>query len=201
MNHLLKDTIVQLAKCIADDLPFTADERMAMEHIRVCDDCCRSLIAMAALLRSESDAGMAETACSLHRVSAPVPVQVAFHCTLQKLGENFAVSLQQTLNAMGSWRFMPPLAAAARSSESAGQTARLEDIENEKTFVLIDSEQDRVIVQIDTDRLDRPLLEAHLVTMDGRTIPITFTQHQSILHALISPIPDNEFDLIVSLQE
>lgn len=201
MTHLTDDSLLRLAKTIADDLPFSADERKDMEHVRTCNDCCDYLVALAALLRAESAEGMAEAGLSLRRLTMPKPMQTVFHFSLKKVGESLLSSLQQSADSFAAWHFEPPLAAAARSAREGDTTHRLEAPESERTFIQIDTKENRLVIQIDKENLPYQFVEACLRMPDGKSKPLEFTEHGSILHTVISPLPGDAFDIILKTQK
>lgn len=201
MSHLTGEQLLGLAKTIADDLPFSADARNDMEHIRTCGDCCKQLVAMAALLRAESAEGMAEAGFSLRRLTAPRRMQMVFSVSMQKIGENLLCLLRQDADSRNTWSFVPPLAAAARSAGGDGTFQRLEAPESERTFIQADSKENRLVVQIDTENLPFRFAEAHVSMPNGDAVPLRFTRHGSMLRAELSPLPGNGFTIVLTTQK
>lgn len=212
MSHLTSDSLFQLAQTIVDDLPFTDTEADAMEHVRVCDECYKRLVSISAILRATSTEGMAEAAFSLHRLYAKQQMQTIFHCSSRTVGERVTGIIKQTEDMIDTWRFVPPLAlSVSRSAASdylslpyedpSTNTNQLEAPESEKTFILFEPDDNRLVIQIDTENLPHTFQSAKIQFQDGIIVPITFTHYGALLHAIIQPLAGDEFDLILTFQE
>lgn len=209
MTHLSEDQIMHLAEASEDMIPYSALEKDMMLHLRSCEECYSQFCSCLALLEVTSESGYAvlseiygmEYAKSL-AVKAGNKILAVVNLVKTKLMENIDVIMEQAEGSGDSFRFRPALATAARGlSESSKKMYKLEDVADEKTFIIMDPVNDELLIQINTKTIPYEKIRVYLRTESGEIIDCDMTAKGKIYKGIIKELPSEKFQIVIEEAE
>lgn len=195
MKHLTDDQVYSLSCKINLNMAFSKDEIMYMDHISECDDCYRLLCCVMAM--QDISLHIGEFAKVPATAAAVAPIQESISTVIRLTVSKVKSLLEQIEANIAVWSFDAPLAiAGARSSKSANEIHKLEDIDNSKTFVAFDPDKKVLVIQIDGNTAEAlPIVQ--LKMPDGSVRDISLEKKGSVLWTEVHNLPEGEYDIIL----
>lgn len=195
MTHLTDAQMYSLANKINLKAAFSADEIAYMDHIAKCDDCYHLLCCVMAM--QDISLHLGEFAKGPLTAGATAPIQNSISAIIRLAVSKVKPLLEQVEANIASWSFDTPLAVSgARSSRSANEIHKLEDIDNSKTFIAFDPDKKVLVIQIDGNTAEA-LPIVHLKMPDGSVRDISLEKKGSVLWAEVHNLPEGEYDIIL----
>lgn len=205
MTHLSEDQIMHLAEVTEDMIPYSALEKEMMLHLKSCEECYSQFCSCLALLEVTSESGYTvlseiygmEYAKSL-AAKAGNKILAVVNLVKTKLMENMDVIMEQVEGSGDSLRFRPALATAARGlSDSSKKMYKVEDVSDEKTFIIMDPVNDELLIQINTKTIPSEKIRVYLKTESGKIIDCDMTLKGKIYKGIIKELPSEKFQIII----
>ena len=209
MIHLSEDQIMHLAEVTEDMIPYSAPEKEMMLHLKSCEECYSQFCSSLALLEVTSESGYTvlseiygmEYAKSL-AAKAGNKILAVVNLVKTKLMENIDVIMEQAEGNGDSFRFRPALATAARGlSDSSNKMYKVEDVSDEKTFIIMDPVNDELLIQINTKTIPYEKIRVYLKTESGEIIDCDMTAKGKIYKGIIKELPSEKFQIVIEEAE
>lgn len=205
MTHLSEDNLMRLAEIAEEDLSYSDSELEMMDHLKTCVSCYEKFCSALALLSVTSESGyvVLSEMYALKREENPIKqisnkILAAVNFAINRLAENVDVVLDQVKSASAAFFFQPSLAMATRGLSESGQGIyKVEDINDEKTFIAVDPVSRNLLIQINTKELGNIRIRAFLQLEGGGMIEIQLQQKGKIYKGQISDFPSERFQIIV----
>lgn len=209
MTHLTENQIMNLAEKTEEMYPYSEAEREMMLHMKFCESCYEQFCSALALLEVTSESGYSvlseiygmEYAKSL-AAKAGNKILAVVSFVKNKLLENIDVIMEQIDRETDSFRFRPSLATAARGqADSSRKMYKLEDISDEKTFIIMDPENDELMIQINARSLSGKSIRAYIETESGNIIECELQLKGKIYKGIVKGLPSEKFQIVLEETE
>ena len=116
--------------------------------------------------------------------------------------ENIDVIMEHAEGSGAFFKFHPALATVARGlSESSNKMYKLEDVSDEKTFIIIDPVSDELLIQINAKTISNGRIRVYLKTESGEIIDCDMTAKGKIYKGIIKELPPEKFQIIIEEAE
>lgn len=206
MSHLTEDQIGDLAKKVLENAAFSDDDVAMIEHIGDCEDCYQLLKSMMAVIVVTDNMGQ--------YLAKPVPVRDKIRATISLMVKKTDVVLDQIIGSKQQWLFnlsAPPMGASAAAMSYSSQTGgradtrryhsyirvpqKIEDLENDQTFVEYDPERKLLTIQVDC--ADGEVPRAFLRFADRTMTKVVFEKQAHLYTAQVSGLEEGDYELIL----
>lgn len=205
MTHLTEDQIMRLAEATENQLPYGDTEKEMLLHLKSCESCYERFCSSLALLEVTSESGYSilseiygmEYAKSL-TARAGNKILAVVNLVKTKLMENIDIILEQVDREGDALRFRPTLATAARGqSDASRKMYKLEDVSDEKTFIIMDPESDELLIQINAKTISESRIRAYLKLESGKRIDCNLEPKGKIYKGSIKGLPTEKFQIVI----
>lgn len=205
MMHLSDEEIMRLAEITEEHLNYSEHELKMMNHLKTCLSCYEKFCSSLALLEVTSDSGYVvlseiygmEDARKLV-VRAENKILAVVNLVRNKLLENIDVILEQVERTGDAFRFQPSVAMATRGLiDSDKSVYKVEDVNDDKTFIMLDPRSNELLVQINTKEFENTRIRAFLRLESGETIEINMELKGKIYKGLVNDLPSEKFQIII----
>ncbi|MCD7784748.1 MAG: hypothetical protein LUH18_04100 [Oscillospiraceae bacterium] len=201
MTHLGDDEILELASKTSDGLPYSDDERAKMEHLKECEECYDQFYAALALSDAVGNIGLLSAAKNeaTEKAGASSKILATIGVIVGKVSSEIGAALQQLDGATAAFTFMPAMSLATRGAgDHQNSQSKLEDINDEKTFVSFDPKTGRLYVQINLKDLPEKNITVTVKASDGTVTEIPMQKTGAILSGSIDSPKDGELKVVVA---
>ena len=207
MTHLSFDELLNLAEASVKQEGFGDFQIEQLEHLKTCKDCYESFCLLSALSDVMSESG----GYALNSNSVSVVNEVAKALTAKVLARFQVIRstaagaigavLEQLDQATSSLQFGPSLAMATRGTGKNDSTAiRLEEFEDEKTYVVFKPDTNEIGIQINVRGLDVENLHVYIEFDDSSRMELPTTRRGSIVKGAIGDVPNSNFQIVVEAE-
>ena len=207
MTHLSFDELLNLAEASTKQEGFDDFQIEQLEHLKTCKDCYESFCLLSALSDVMSESG----GYALNSNSVSVMNEVAKALTAKALARFQVIRstaagaigavLEQLDQATSSLQFGPSLAMATRGTGKNDSTAiRLEEFEDEKTYVVFKPDTNEIGIQINIRGLDVENLHVYIEFDDSSRMELPTTRRGSIVKGAIGDVPNGNFQVVVEAE-
>lgn len=205
MTHLSEENLLRLAEITEEDLSYNDNELEMMDHLKTCVPCYKKFCSALTLLSVTSESGymILSKMYALKQADPPIKqvsnkILAVVNFAVNRLTGNIDVVLNQVKSGSDAFFFQPSLAMATRSlSEATQEIYKIEDINDEKTFIAVDPVSRDLMIQISTKELGNIHIRAFLQLENGDMIEIPLQQKGNIYKGQISDFPSEKFQIIV----
>ena len=217
MKHGNIDEIVRLAELIEEEMPLDEGAKALLSHIADCRECYEKYLSAAAFASLTDETGYialsdiygAQLSESLAEAEAETVVSKAKRLAAELLvsvhraGEAFTAFIKQIERAGELLRFEAPLAVGTRGAagENASPTVKLEDSENEKTFVAVDPAAHTLLLQLDARDFAGERVTACLLFRNGERREVALERVGFLLKGVVCDVPEEDFELMIECGE
>lgn len=206
--HLSFDELYQLAQASVNQEGFDDLQIEQLEHLKTCRECYESFCLLSALSdvmsESESYRLFSENAAVLESnlVRTVKSVVLAKLQVIRSAAEkSFGAVLEQLDQAAASLKFGPSLAVATRGAASGdSKVIRLEEFEDDKTYIVFNPETNEVKIQISVRGRDIESLHIYLVFDNDARIELPVTKRGSIIKGAMEDIPSGDFQIVIEAE-
>lgn len=205
MIHLSDDDILQLAETIEENLILSKEQLEMMNHLKECGICYDKFCGAIALMEVTGESGSVylseifavQSVESLQ--SQPETKTLAILNVIMKTVRGKIETVIEQANVAGSaFRFQPSIAMGTRSvSGNRGSVHKVEDSNDEKTFIAIDSERKELLLQVNAKELSASGIKAYLQLSSGEKKEIQIERKGFIFIGKINNLPDEEATLVI----
>lgn len=203
MTHLTEEQLYQLADATVEMQPYSEEELEQMEHLKTCESCYDKFCAALAVLEVTSESGYAVLA-DIYGTAKETAKEQGMNervlAVLIVIRDNFKTQVSAVIEQMSRMNsqfcFEPQLAFAARGVNEGGSPVyKVEDVEDDKTFVVFDSVKKELLVQVNTRELTNKDIKIVLEFDDGQIQNVPVTQKGNLVKGSIAEIPDMNFEI------
>ena len=206
MKHIDFNNLYHLATLTIDDAPLDELQIEQMNHIADCKDCYDEFCSIMAILEVTNETGMIAVRKILSdklnsfEDSVVQKVLAVISVRAKVIKEQISVIMEQLQSNINGLCFEAPLAMATRNVEpdTPPKISKLEDIENEKTFILFDPARGSMYVQLDIRDLTSDTISVHLEFPNKKKREIPLTRDGYILKGELNNITDTDFEIIIT---
>ncbi len=206
MSHVDFDMIYELAECVEEEIPFSPEGYEAMRHIAQCQQCYEAFCSMAAVMAVTSDAGYLTLLNGVLTEAKQSPLAEAGRKVLAVISvavnsakESLSVMMEQVGDMKEGFIFDTTPAFAVRDAADGECSAleKIEEIENEYTYVIIDPDEKILLIQIDAKSVGADGITAYLLLEEGRRVYISIEKQENVYYGKLNDIPDGKYQLIM----
>ena len=199
MKHIEFDDLYHLADLTIEDAPLDDYLIEQMHHLAECKACYDEFCSIIAILETTNETGMMVVRQILsNRIKSSEEnivqkVLAVISVKTKRIKEQINVVMEQLQNDVSSLCF------EARNAESnmTPKISRLEDVENEKTFIVFDSKLRNLYIQIDVRNLTSDKLSAYLAFSDEEKKMIPLSRDGYLLKGKINNITNADFEIFI----
>lgn len=207
MMHLNYDELFLLAEAASEQDGFDDIQIQQLEHLKNCQDCYESFCLLSALSDVTGEAG--SLMLDVQRVSAVQEIVTSVTgkvlARIQIIRDSAAAAagavLEQINQAGAALQFGPSFAMATRGAGDEGTSAvRIEEFEDDKTFVIFKPEKNELSVQINPRNLDIENVKVYVEFEDGARAEVTVEHKGAILKGTLQNVPEGNFNLVIEAE-
>lgn len=209
MSHLSDDEILQLAEIVDDQQIFTDSQVHMMEHLKFCGPCYEKFCGAMALFEVIGDNSIVDLsdiyemkyAKSLLRQKESKTLAVV-NLIRKSIHQKIEMVLEQVSSAEDAYRFQPsPIMATRGSLGAAGSIYKVEDTDDERSFIAVDPNKKELLLQINTKGLLDSQIKAFLQYESGENIEIHMDSKGNYCKGKISGFPDKDAQLVIKVDK
>lgn len=196
MIHLNDEQVYSLAIKVATHAAFTEEDIANMRHVGECDDCYNLLCSVMAM--QDVATHLADFALSPATQAAQASIKDKITAVIHLAINAVKPVLDQLSAGTTAWSFDAPLALAGSRSSKAGNSVieKLEDIDNEKTYIAYDPDKKLLVIQIDChESTSLPVVQIR--TSDGAVQDVCLVPRGSVFWAEVHDLADGEYEIIL----
>lgn len=194
MMHLTEDQIYHLVEAIGNHETLTAEEEQQMEHIRSCKECMESYCIMAVLAeatRVDCDLVLNPVYSEEETAESARKLLAAIRVTCERIQD-------QIQNQADAFLFEPVLATAVRGAAKSRNTVlRMEDLDDENTYVVYDAENHKLMLQLEAEGKNAADFKVYLKFADKTTMELSLQESGSCLKGTLTDIPSESFEIYI----
>ncbi|SHK92686.1 hypothetical protein [Hespellia stercorisuis] len=203
MMHLNDDQLLNLAEIATAEEEFDDEQIQQLEHLKTCRECYESFC----LLSAMSDA-MSVSASPLF---VPNSEKIMLQESAMKIKRKVLATLNFVrkgsveavndaicqINQAGAFlKFGPSLAMATRGVKTNSEaTVRLEEFEDEKTYIVFKQDRNELVIQINLHKIETETVHVYLDFEGGTVIEVPLEKNGKLMRGSIANIPENSFQM------
>lgn len=203
MTHLTEDQLYKLAELTIETQSYEAEELAQMEHLKACKSCYEKFCTLLALLDATSESGYTILSEVFSKANKKVKVNHVSEnilAVLKVIRNNIEKTVSCVIEQIGwnesQFQFEPQLAFATRGIDKKNSTLyKVENVDDEKTFVVFDSANNQLMAQINTKSIPNKEIHIYLEFEDGRKMDIPVIRKGNLVKATIDNLPDENFKI------
>ena len=209
MTHLTEDQIYKLAELTIETQPYEKEEIAQMEHIKECKSCYEKFCTLLALLDVTSESGytiLSEVFSKANKRENVNNVSKNILAVLRVIRNNVEKTVNSVLEQIGwndsQFQFEPQLAFATRGIERKNSTIyKVEEVEDEKTFVVFDFSKNELMIQINAKNLSNKNVKMYLKFEDGSKKVILNEKKGNLVYGVMKNIPEMNFEIHLEIDD
>lgn len=205
MRHLSDDEIMILAEVTEEQLVYSADQLSMMEHLKTCRPCYEKFCCALTLTEVTGDSGSsilpeifrAEPEKSLAAETGRKILAVVSFVN-SRIHEGIEEIMEQVSHAGDRFTFRPSAAMAARGiAASKTRIYKIEDINDDKTFIAIDPDRKELLLQVNSKGFEHSDIKAFLKTDSGEKTEIHLDMKGQIYKGMLRNLPEGRYEIII----
>lgn len=208
MKHLNYDELYQLAETSVNQDGFDDIQIEQLEHLKTCKECYGSFCLLSALSDVMSESGRymfsRKKASSFVYDAAEVlkkMILVKFQVIRNVATNPLGVVLEQIDQATSPLQFGPSLAMATRGSQSStSKVIRLEEFEDDKTYVTFNPETNELKIQIGVREMNIDDIHVYLLFDDLTKLEMPIAKRGNIVKGSMGNIPPGNFQIVIEAE-
>ena len=174
-----------------------------LKHIKECKECYKNFGVALTLCDATSNEGMALLAEERRKEKEDVSLMLeplsVIKVVRQKINDIKSAVLEQIQNVNDLFAFEPAVAFATRGIEESSKSdqIKLEELDDEKTFILFDAQKDELYVQINMKNLGDKEIEIYLLDNDNKIYEVPSTREANFLKGHMTGVPVGDFKIYI----
>lgn len=208
MRHLIYDELLQLAEASASQEGFDDIQIEQLEHLKTCKDCYETFCLLSTLsdVMSESGSYAFRNPESISIVSETVKelknkVIAKFQVIRNVATTAIDAVFEQIDQAASVLQFGPSLATATRGSGKVDSTTiRLEEFEDDKTYVVFNPEKNEIGLQINIRGMEIESLHVFIELDDSTRLELPVIRRGNIVKGNMGDIPNCNFQITIEAE-
>lgn len=207
MMHLTIDQLYGIAEAAEEMRSYSDDELAQMEHLKNCRECYESFCVLSMLLEASSEAAILGYGYQAEAVKdskaeqqskAGKRILAVINVTLGRIQDAASTVIKQIQPEHAVFQFSPVPMAAARGYENVESSIlKLEEIEDEKTFIVFDTAKRELMVQLNAKNLAAKTIRIYLDYENGNVVELPLSNKGSIYKSILADIPDGNFRIYI----
>ncbi len=208
MMHLTGDEIFELAQLTEDGRQYSSLNLQQMEHLRTCRSCYEKFCSALAVMDVTSEGGYmvlseiysidteTENIFQGRRILAVVQV------IREKIEDSVSAVMKQVEETGSVFNFTPALAAAVRGGgRTDSEIFKIEDADDDRTFIVFDAGKKELMVQINRTGLETENVKAYLCFHNSEMIEVDLEKKGRYLKGVLGNISDNDFQIRIEYMD
>lgn len=208
MMHLNFDELLRLAEASTSQEGFDDIQIEQLEHLKTCRDCYESFCLLSALTDIMSESGSYvlnnnEVISLVNKTSKALKTKVLakFQVVRNTATNAIGAALEQIDQATSLLQFAPSLAMATRGGGKIDTiTIRLEEFEDDKTYIIFKPETNEIVLQINIRGMDVDNLHVYIEFADSSKMEMLVAKRGNIVKGTISNIPNSNFHVVIEAE-
>jgi len=194
MMHLTEDQLYHLAELSAWMEPYGINEEKQMEHLKTCKDCYAEFCIMSALFEATGEGDYIE---DFWATEEDIMMEKRMLAVIQVFRHNIGkITMTQISQPEAAYQFVQSFAAATRGgTKRESAILKMEELEDERTFIMFDTKNNELMVQIDITSRESKNLCVKLVFGKQEKIEIPMERKGNILNGMLTDIPEGDFSI------
>lgn len=206
MMHLTDDEIFELAQLTEDCQPYNSVHLQQMEHLRTCELCYGTFCSALAIMDVTSVCGYmvlseiygidmeTEEAFPCKRVLAAVRI------IQKKIEQSASGVIKQVEQAGAAFKFISVPSTSIRGVGGTGsEIFKVEDVDDEKTFIVFDAGKMELMVQINRTRLEFGDVKVYICSPNSDTTEVSLQGKGRYLKGILDNIPEEDFEIRIQV--
>ena len=208
MTHLSDDQLLKLAETAAGDEGFDDIQMDQLEHLKTCAECYETFCLFSTLTDLMGDVSGDFMKEEAEEASLRNPVQVlgkkilaTMHLIKNSAADRIGAVMEQIDQAGARLQVGPSLAVATRGGRTGdGSAVRMEEYEDEKTYIVYKPRTNEVQIQINLRNVKEEVLHVYLIFGDSSRLEVPLAQKGKLLQGSISDIPEGNFMICIEAE-
>lgn len=205
MIHLSDDDILQLAEITEENFILSKEQLEMMNHLKSCETCYDKFCGAIALMEVTGESGSVylseiftvQSEESLQSQPAAKTLAI-LNVIMQTARGKIKTVIEQANVAESFFRFQPSIAMGTRGvSENKSSVYKVEDLDDEKTFIAIDSERKELLLQVNATGLPDSGIKAYLQLSSGEKIEVQIERRGFLYIGKVYNLPNEEATLVI----
>lgn len=203
MTHLTMDEIIELAIKLTSDEIMNDGEIEKLQHLKECKGCYERFGVAVALCDATSPDGIAlvteakkQTALQSEEVKEPLSV---IKVVRQKVNDIKTAIMEQLDGISAAFSFEPALAMATRGDDSKSgiSMVKLEELDDEKTYIAFDTQKNELYVQINAHNYSDTNIGIYLLCENKKIIEVPVVLESGFFKGQLTDVPDGDFRIYI----
>ena len=206
ITHVNEDEIFDLALRVSSGGQLTEKDLEAIEHVKECTECYEKFCVAAAVCAATSGEAM-EAVAGMRRAERSAASVPAKHVSVievvrRKIDDVRTAVMEQIDSLSDSLTFEPALAMAARGDgdNRVPGIVKLEELDDERTFVVFNAGQNNLYIQIDMKNMPDKKLGVFLMFRDNRILEVPVTKDGNLLKGQMNDLPEGNFRIYIDAE-
>lgn len=208
MKHLTEDEIFELAQLTEDGWQYSSLNMQQMEHLRTCKSCYGKFCSALAVMDVTSESGYMVLSdiysmdTETEKVFQGKRILAIVQIFREKIEDSVSAVMKQVEQAGAAFKFTPVLAAAVRGGGGTGsEIFKIEDVDDERTFIVFDAAKKELMVQINRSGLESENVKAYLCFHNSGMAEVNLEEKGRYLKGVLRNIPDNDFEIRIECMD
>lgn len=202
MMHVSDDDIYRLAELTDDMQPYDSDELKMVDHIKACGACNDKFCSMLAMVEVTSEYGLImlsemygfSTDDAFVSEAVREKVLAVVNVIRKRVNDSLTAVMEQANQIGARFQFVPSFAGATRGMNTPDTSIyKIEDAEDEKTFVVYDPAKNELMVQINVKKTEVKMLKVYVEFSDSKTLPMPMERKGNLFRGILTDIPETDF--------
>ncbi|MBR5800861.1 MAG: hypothetical protein IKY23_12465 [Lachnospiraceae bacterium] len=205
MRHIGFEMLNCLAEMVDEGQPLNEQDKCAMNHISECKECYDKFCALLLLQDVTNETGYIELA-EMFKVRKPAKaievvnekVMAVISVVTKQMKNAIAVLMEQIGDIREGFAFEKALVPITRSvSEKELVVPKMEEAENEDTFVMFDPYLHELLIQIDMSDSDLREFEIYILLEEREKIKVPMKRLGTLAIGKLEQVPDADFQIYI----
>lgn len=208
MMHLTGDEIFELAQLTEDGWQYSSLNLQQMEHLRTCRSCYEKFCSALAVMDVTSEGGyiVLSEIYSIDTESEKVfqgrKILAVVQVIREKIEDSVSAVMKQVEQAGSVFNFTPALAAAVRGGGRIdSEIFKIEDADDDRTFIVFDAGKKELMVQINSTGLETENVKAYIYFHNSEMIEVGLEKKGKYLKGVLGNISDNDFQIRIEYMD
>ena len=196
------DEIIELATKLTSNETMNDEEIERLQHLRECKECYEKFGVAVAMCDAASPDGMAfvaetkKQAVLQEEVEEPLSV---IKVVRQKVKDIKTAIMEQVDEISAAFCFEPSLAMVTRGeeSESGSSMVKLEELDDEKTYIAFDAQKNELYIQINSRNYSGTNIGVYLLCENRKIIEIPVILENGLFKGRLTDVPDENFRIYI----
>lgn len=204
MKHLTEDELFELALKVSAKEELGDLDQIELKHIQECRECYEKFCVALALCDATSDDGIAMTIKSekveQERQMECLRVMSVIQVMRYQMEEARSAVMEQMYRESAAISFEPAMSFAIRGNEAPAlhHLIRMEELEDEKTYVAFDAQKSELYVQLNRRCLPEDQIHIYLMFEKARVVEVPAVIEGKFVKGHMTEVPQENFQIYIT---